>query len=614
MTFAVASAPQRTTRLGLLDRFLPVWIGLAMLAGLGLGTAVPGLPDALSAVQIDGVSVPIALGLLVMMYPPLAKVRYDKFGAVAADRRLLVVSLGLNWVVGPAVMFTLAWLLLPDLPEYRTGLIIVGLARCIAMVVIWNDLACGDRNAAAFLVALNSIFQVVMFAGLGWFYLDLLPGWLGLQAGSLDVSTWQIAKSVLIFLGIPLAAGFLGRRVLERVRGRQWYERTYLPRISPWALYGLLFTIVILFSLQGSQILDHPFDVARIAVPLLLYFALMWAGAYYTSRLVGMDYPRSATVAFTAAGNNFELAIAVAIGTFGATSGQALAGVVGPLIEVPALVALVYISLMLRKRISPAHRRAQAESHTRKEIMTTNDIRETVRQRYAAAATSPTATANCCGPAGANDLDQNSVFGITLYSENDQNEALSGSLGCGVPTQVADLQEGETVLDLGSGTGGDVLLSAQRVGPSGKVYGLDMTDEMLDKARRNAQQVGVANVEFLKGYLEQIPLPDDSVDIALSNCVINLAADKQVVLRETARVIRPGGRIAFSDVIASEDMPEDVRKDMQEWTGCIAGALTRGQFEQYLADAGFVDITITPSHQVHDYAHSALIKANRPRL
>ncbi|PRZ41566.1 ACR3 family arsenite transporter [Antricoccus suffuscus] len=325
-----------------------------MLAGLALGATVPGLPDALSAIQVDGVSVPIALGLLVMMYPPLAKVRYDQFGAVAADRRLMVVSLILNWVVGPAIMFTLAWLLLPDLPEYRTGLIIVGLARCIAMVVVWNDLACGDRNAAAFLVTLNSIFQVVMFAGLGWFYLDLLPGWLGLQTGTLDVSMWQIAKSVLIFLGIPLAAGFLGRRILERVRDRQWYENTYLRRISPLALYGLLFTIVILFSLQGRQILDRPFDVARIAVPLLLYFALMWTGAYYTSRLVGMDYPRSATVAFTAAGNNFELAIAVAIGTFGAASGQALAGVVGPLIEVPALVALVYVSLKLRKRISPA--------------------------------------------------------------------------------------------------------------------------------------------------------------------------------------------------------------------------------------------------------------------
>ncbi|PRZ41565.1 methyltransferase family protein [Antricoccus suffuscus] len=246
--------------------------------------------------------------------------------------------------------------------------------------------------------------------------------------------------------------------------------------------------------------------------------------------------------------------------------------------------------------------------------MTTNDIRETVRRRYAAAATSPSTTTSCCGPAGTSDLDRGGVFGATLYGENDQNEALSGSLGCGVPTQVADLQEGETVLDLGSGTGGDVLISAQRVGPSGKVYGLDMTDEMLEKARGNAASAGVTNVEFLKGYLEEIPLPDGSVDIALSNCVINLAADKQVVLRETARVIRPGGRIAFSDVIASDDMPEEVREDMQQWTGCVAGALTRGQFEHYLADAGFTDITITPSHQVHEYAHSALIKASRPHL
>jgi arsenate reductase len=251
-------------------------------------------------------------------------------------------------------MFSLAWLLLADLPEYRTGLIIVGLARCIAMVIIWNDLACGDREAAAVLVALNSIFQVVMFAVLGWFYLSVLPGWLGLSQTGIDVSPWQIAKSVLIFLGIPLLAGFLTRRLGEKAKGRNWYEDRFLPRNGPWALYGLLFTIVILFGLQGHQIASRPWDVARIAVPLLAYFAIIWAGGYVLGIVLRLGYARTATLAFTAAGNNFELAIAVAIATYGATSGQALAGVVGPLIEVPVLVALVYVSLALRPRLFPA--------------------------------------------------------------------------------------------------------------------------------------------------------------------------------------------------------------------------------------------------------------------
>jgi arsenical-resistance protein len=300
---------------------------------------------------VDGISLPIALGLLVMMYPVLAKVRYDQLGEVTGDRKLMVSSLVLNWLVGPAVMFTLAWLLLADLPEYRTGLIIVGLARCIAMVIIWNDLACGDREAAAVLVALNSIFQVIMFAVLGWFYLSVLPGWLGLSQTGIEVSPWQIAKSVLIFLGIPLLAGYLSRRLGEKAKGRQWYEARLLPRIGPWALYGLLFTIVILFALQGHQITSRPWDVARIAIPLLAYFAIMWAGGYVLGVVLQLGYARTTTLAFTAAGNNFELAIAVAIATYGATSGQALAGVVGPLIEVPVLVGLVYVSLALRTRL-----------------------------------------------------------------------------------------------------------------------------------------------------------------------------------------------------------------------------------------------------------------------
>ena len=351
---APAEAPAAVVgKLSTLDRFLPVWIGVAMLVGLLLGRGVPGLGDVLQAVQVDGISLPIAIGLLVMMYPVLAKVRYDRLDSVTGDRRLLVSSLLLNWVLGPALMFALAWIFLPDLPEYRTGLIIVGLARCIAMVIIWNDLACGDREAAAVLVAINSLFQVVAFAGLGWFYLSVLPGWLGLDQTGINASTWDIARSVLIFLGIPLLAGFLSRRVGEKAKGRTWYEDRFIPRVGPFALYGLLFTIVVLFALQGHAITSSPLDVVRIAIPLLVYFAVMWGGGYALGAGLGLGYERTTTLAFTAAGNNFELAIAVAIATFGVTSGQALAGVVGPLIEVPVLVALVYVSLALRKRFAP---------------------------------------------------------------------------------------------------------------------------------------------------------------------------------------------------------------------------------------------------------------------
>lgn len=344
---------ERPGKLSTLDRLLPLWIGLAMLAGLLLGRAFPGLDDTLEKVKVDTVSLPIALGLLLMMYPVLAKVKYSRIGHVVADRRSLAMSLVLNWVVGPAVMFTLAWLMLPDLPEYRTGLIIVGLARCIAMVLIWNDLACGNRELAAVLVALNSLFQIIAFSLLGYFYLELLPGWLGLDSNGIDVTVGEIAKSVLIFLGIPLLAGFLTRTIGERTKGTEWYEQRFLPRIAPIALYGLLFTIVILFALQGDRITNQPLDVVRIALPLLAYFAIMWFGSFFLGLRMRLDYDRNAAIAFTAAGNNFELAIAVAIGVFGVASGQALAGVVGPLIEVPVLVGLVYVSLRLRRRYYP---------------------------------------------------------------------------------------------------------------------------------------------------------------------------------------------------------------------------------------------------------------------
>ncbi|WP_410468556.1 ACR3 family arsenite efflux transporter [Arthrobacter sp. A2-55] len=337
-------------KLSLLDRFLPVWIIAAMAAGLMLGRLVPGLDTALDAVKIGSISLPITVGLLVMMYPVLAKVRYGETGRVVADRKLLGTSLVMNWLLAPAFMFALAWIFLPDLPEYRTGLIIVGLARCIAMVMIWNDLACGDREAAAVLVLINSAFQVAAFGALGWFYLQILPGWLGLPGEAANFSFWSITASVLVFLGIPLVAGFLTRTLGEKTRGRDWYEGTFLPKLGPWALYGLLFTITLLFALQGSTITSRPLDVARIALPLLVYFAVVFGAGMLAGKVLKLGYAKTTTLAFTAAGNNFELAIAVAIGTFGVASGQALAGVVGPLIEVPALLALVYAALWARKR------------------------------------------------------------------------------------------------------------------------------------------------------------------------------------------------------------------------------------------------------------------------
>jgi ACR3 family arsenite transporter len=343
-------------RLSRLDRYLPLWIALAMAGGLLLGTLVPSLNDGLERLQIGTVSRPIAIGLLLMMYPVLAKVRYEDLGRMSDDGvsngRFFGVSLFLSWVVGPALMFTLAWIFLADQPAYRTGVIIVGLARCIAMVLVWNDIALGDRERAAVLVVFNAIFQVVAYSLLGYFYLTVLPGWLGFDTQGFEVGIWEVARTVLIFLGIPLAAGYLTRRVGIRRHGRDWYERRFIPRIAPFTLYGLLFTIVLLFAIQGEEITSQPLDVVLIAVPLLVYFALMWSAGFAAGRLLGFPYPQTAALSFTVASNDFELAIAVAVGVFGAASGQALAGVVGPLIEVPVLVGLVYVALWLRRRLT----------------------------------------------------------------------------------------------------------------------------------------------------------------------------------------------------------------------------------------------------------------------
>ena len=351
-TATTASGTAVIRRLSTLDRFLPFWIALAMAAGLALGSVVPGLNDFLDKLELGTVSLPIAAGLLLMMYPVLTKVRYEEMGQMRGDGRMFGVSLFLSWVVGPALMFALAWLFLSDEPAYRTGVIVVGLARCIAMVLVWNELAGGDRDRAAVLVIFNAIFQVVAYALLGWFYLNALPDLLGLDNQGFHVGIWEVGRTTLIFLGIPLTAGYLTRRWGLRAHGREWFESRVVPRIAPITLYGLLFTIVLLFAIQGDHITAEPLPVARIALPLLGYVAGMWVLGFLIGRWMKLGYPKTATLAFTVASNDFELAIAVAVGVWGASSGQALAGVVGPLIEVPVLVSLVYVALWLRARWS----------------------------------------------------------------------------------------------------------------------------------------------------------------------------------------------------------------------------------------------------------------------
>jgi len=341
------------SKLSWLDRYLPIWIFLAMGIGVGLGHFIPAIGPALDQVKVADVSLPIAIGLLWMMYPVLARVRYESLGGLAVHGRLFGVSLVLNWVVGPVLMFTLAWVLLPDLPEYRTGLILVGLARCIAMVLVWNMLARGSNEVAALLVALNSVFQIFTYSFLGYFFLAVVPRWLGAAGMVIDISMWQIAKSVLIFLGIPVVAGYLTRVILVRKHGVEWYDQVFMRKLGPTALFGLLYTIVLMFSMQGEKIVELPLDVVRIAIPLLAYFIIMWGLAFIVSRAMGFGYRETTSVAFTAAGNNFELAIAVAVGIFGIASGEAMAAVVGPLIEVPALIGLVYVALWIQRRFFP---------------------------------------------------------------------------------------------------------------------------------------------------------------------------------------------------------------------------------------------------------------------